>query len=340
MSRSDNDSAQETTTDRAMSVERFQGVTYAERDAGDMQLDLFVPETEDPPLVVYVHGGGWAYATRANAPDLERYAAEWGVAFASVSYRLAPIPDDSPFDPAPDNPTPRDIFPAQIVDVKAAIRWLRANADQYGYNAADVAVWGASAGGHLAALAGTLEDISDLAGEVYSPDHVEKAVAPDHSGRVQAVVDWYGISDLRELGGDGLESLLLGDTVSENPEKARLGSPITHVSETTPPFLVMHGEADDVVPFEQTELFADALHRAGVDVTVHALADLGHVFGADSERSAMDRLTTTPRPAQSVTVRTHFEAGEADPGQSVTQQAGPAAIKHFLSETIGFSADP
>lgn len=316
-------------------VETHEGVTYAERDAGAMELDLFVPEIEDPPLVVYVHGGGWAYATRANTPDLERYAAEWGVAFASVSYRLAPIPEDSPFDPAPDNPTPRGVFPAQILDVKAAIRWLRANAGTYGFDADEVAVWGASAGGHLAALAGTLGDVTDLAGDVYPAEMVEKRVAPDHSGRVQAVVDWYGVSDLRELDGDGLESLLLGGIVSENLEKARLASPISYVSETTPPFLVMHGRADDVVPIDQTELLADALANAHVDATVYELHDLGHVFGADSERSAMERLTRTPRPAQSVTATAHFVDGEGDGGLDGVPPAGPDAIGQFLHRTIG-----
>ncbi|WEL17522.1 Dipeptidyl aminopeptidase/acylaminoacyl-peptidase [Halorhabdus sp. SVX81] len=334
MSRSDSDPADERTSGDVDAVESYEGVTYAERDAGEMKLDLFVPETDAPPLVVYVHGGGWAYATRANTPDLERYAAEWGFAFASVSYRLAPIPDDSPFDPAPDNPTPRGIFPAQILDVKAAIRWLRANAEAYGFDADDVGVWGASAGGHLAALAGTLEDVSALGSDVYPAETVEKRVAADHSGRVQAVVDWYGVSDLRELDGAGLESLLLGGPVSDNPEKARLGSPISHVSATTPPFLVMHGRADEVVPVAQTELLAEALADAHVDATVYALQDLGHVFGADSERSAMERLTGSPRPAQSVTATAHFPEGESGGGLAGVPPADPAAIERFLDRTI------
>jgi len=335
MPSSDSDSTGERATTHVDTVETYEGVTYADRDAGAMNLDLFVPETDAPPLVVYVHGGGWAYATRKNAPDLERYAAEWGVAFASVSYRLAPIPDDSPFDPAPDNPTPRGVFPAQILDVKAAIRWLRANAEEYGFDAEDVAVWGASAGGHLAALAGTLADVNGLAGDVYPAETVEKCVAPEQSGQVQAVVDWYGVSDLRELDGDGLESLLLGGTVTDNPEKARLASPISYVSETTPPFLVMHGRADDVVPFDQTELLAEALADAHVAATVYELHEQGHVFGADSERSAMERLTVTPRPAQSVTATAHFAEGESDSGLAGVPPAGPDAIARFLSRTIG-----
>lgn len=144
-------------------VEVYEGVTFAERDTGELKLDLFVPKApKNPPLVTYVHGGAWMLSTRRNAPDLERYAREWGVALATVDYRLTEIPDDVTSVvgmPDPDNPTPRGTFPAHIVDVKAAIRWLRANADEYGFDGECVAVWGASSGGHLASLAGVLDDI-------------------------------------------------------------------------------------------------------------------------------------------------------------------------------------
>jgi len=117
------------------------GITYAEREAGEMKLDLYLPQREDPPLVVYVHGGGWIAATRSNIPDPEQYAAEWGCAIASVSYRLQEAPDGAAvremYDP--DNPTPRGNFPDHFVDVKAAIRWLRAHAEEYGYDADQVA---------------------------------------------------------------------------------------------------------------------------------------------------------------------------------------------------------
>lgn len=335
MTGSDSDSGAEETAIPDETVETYEGITYAQRDAGAMKLDLFVPETDAPPLVVYVHGGGWAYETRANAPDLERYAAAWGVAFASVSYRLVPIPADSPFDSAPENPTPRDVFPAQIRDVMAAIRWLRAHADEYGFDARQIAAWGSSAGGHLAALAGTLGDISRLAGDVFLPEALEKTVAPDHSGAVQAVVDWYGVSDLRGLEADGFESLLLDSDVADTAEMARLASPIVHVSPENPPFLLMAGLADELVPFEQTRKLADALERNRVDTNVYALHDLGHAFDADSERTAMEPLMATPRPAQSVTATAHFPAGDLDGGLEGVPPAGPDAIEVFLDRTIG-----
>ncbi|ELZ88668.1 Esterase/lipase-like protein [Haloferax sulfurifontis ATCC BAA-897] len=96
----------------------YEGVTYAERPEGAMKLDLYVPEREDPPLVVYVHGGGWVAETRANVPTPERYAAEWDCAIASVSYRLQEVPAGSSLEGMydPSNPTPRGSFPDHIPD--------------------------------------------------------------------------------------------------------------------------------------------------------------------------------------------------------------------------------
>ncbi|MFB6201467.1 MAG: alpha/beta hydrolase fold domain-containing protein [Halorhabdus sp.] len=322
-------------------VESHEGVIYAERDAGAMKLDLYVPEsTRNPPLVVYVHGGGWVMETRTNAPDLERYATEWGVAFASVSYRLAPIPPDADpdFRPEPDNPTPNGTFPAQIVDVKAAIRWLRRNAETYGFDAEDVAVWGASAGGHLASLAATLDDVETLAGETYPEQAVEKRVAPEQSGGVQALVAWYPVTDVRKLPNrpDSVESFLLGGPVTENPERARLASPRAHVTPNSPPTLLMHGRADTVVPVRQSQLLEATLAQNEVAVTLYELHDLDHVFNQPSERTAMEGLTTDPRPAQSVTVTGHTEEGSTtDALVEAVPPASPDAIEQFLERTIG-----
>ncbi|SEV84578.1 alpha/beta hydrolase [Natrinema salifodinae] len=331
---------EETNDDQAPAVSVHEDVTYAVRDAGEMKLDLYVPAVdENPPLVVYVHGGGWVFETRKNAPDLERYAAEWGCATASVSYRLAAVPDDAdlPGDGIADNPTPRGVFPNQLVDVKAAIRWLRANANEYGFDPDRVATWGASAGGHLAALAGTLDDIEALPGDAYPDAAVEKDVAPDQSGAVQAVVDWYGVSDLLELPGrpGGLESLLLGGPVSENRDQARRASPTTYVGPETPPFLVMHGREDQVVSIRQSELLFEALKASGVGATMYELHALGHVFGAESERTAMARLTGEPRPAQTVTATARLEEGASTDGLlGSVPPAGPDAIERFLDRAL------
>jgi acetyl esterase/lipase len=327
-------------------VSVHEGITYAERDVGDLQLDLFVPERDDPPLVVYFHGGAWVMETRDNVPDPERYAAELGYAIASVDYRLSAVPEgeDPPYPIDPENSVPRGVFPGHFVDAKASIRWLRAHADEFGYDAERVAAWGASAGGHLAALVGVVDDVTDLAGEAYSEAALAKDVAPDASGAVQAVVDWYGVNDLAQTAGEPgtPEALLIGGPRSENEAAYEAASPVTHVSDDDPPFLLMHGRADEVVSVDHSRALADALAEAGVDAALYELHGLNHVFahgGADaieSERVAMELLTDEPTPAQSVSETVH--AGEGEAPRSLiegTPRAGPVAIRRFLDVTIG-----
>ncbi|MFB6135911.1 MAG: prolyl oligopeptidase family serine peptidase [Halobacteriaceae archaeon] len=320
-----------------------EGVTYAEREAGEMKLDLYLPDVERPPLVVYVHGGGWVAETRGNVPEPERYAAEWSCAVASVSYRLQEVPDDADAEEMydPDNPTPRGAFPDHFVDVKAGIRWLRAHADEYGYDAERIAAWGASAGGHLALLAAVVDDVTDL-GDAFA-DEVEKTVAPEASGAVQAVVSWYGVADFA-LTGDGSEGvvpLLLGGPRSERPDRYAQASPVTHVTPESPPALLMHGREDEVVDVEHSRRFFDALDEAGVDAVRYELHDLNHVWVEDvadieSERVGMDLLAATPTHAQSAYEATHVAAGGTpDPLLADLPPAGPEAIRRFLERTIG-----
>ncbi|SFR85717.1 Acetyl esterase/lipase [Halomicrobium zhouii] len=327
-------------------VRVHEGITYAERDVGDLQLDLFVPEREDPPLVVYFHGGAWVMETRDNVPHPARYAAELGYAIASVDYRLSAVPDgvELEFPPDPDNTVPRGVFPDHFVDAKASIRWLRANADEFGYDAERVAAWGASAGGHLAALAGVVDDVTDLAGEAYAESELAKDVAPEASGAVQAVIDWYGVNDLSlTVGEPGTpEALLIGGSKAENEAKYEAASPVTHVTPDDPPFLLMHGRADEVVSVDHSRVLADALADAGVDAALYELHGLNHVFAhgdaesIESERVAMELLTDEPTPAQSVSETVHVDEGEA-PRSLIegTPRAGPVAIKRFLDATIG-----
>ncbi|SDN13867.1 Acetyl esterase/lipase [Halogranum gelatinilyticum] len=318
-----------------------EGVTYADRPAGEMKLDLYLPERENPPLVVYVHGGGWIAETRANIPEPEQYAAEWGVAIASVSYRLQEAPDGSDVKEMydPENPTPRGQFPDHFVDVKAAIRWLRAHADDYGYDAAAVAVWGASAGGHLALLAGVVDDVTDL-GDAFA-DKVEQTVASDESGAVQAVVSWYGVADFTLTDDvEGIIPLLMGGSQSEYPDRYEQASPVTHVTPDSPPTLLMHGREDEVVDVEHSRRFFDALDEVAVDAIRYELHDLNHVWvesveDIESERVGMELLAADPTHPQSVYEATHVETGGSpDPLVADLPPAGPEAIQRFLERTI------
>ena len=179
-----------------------------------------------------------------------------GYAVAAINYRLSQ----------------HATFPAQIEDCKAAIRWLRAHAKEYNLAADRIGVWGASAGGHLVALLGTSGDVKDLEG---------KQGNLDQSSRVQAVVDWFGPTDFTKMGGshdqpNSPEARLLGGPVQENKDKAKRASPITYVAKDNPPFLILHGDKDQTVPFSQSALLAEALKKAGVEVTLQPVKGAGH----------------------------------------------------------------
>jgi acetyl esterase/lipase len=206
------------------------------------RLDLYLPEKTARPLsvILWVHGGGWVGGNKSNGPAF-RFAAK-GYAVASMNYRFSQ----------------HAIFPAQIHDCKAAVRWLRANANKYGLDAAHIGAWGSSAGGHLVALLGTTAGIQELEG----PGGNE-----DQSSRVQAVVDWFGPTDFLTVGAKDTRTKLIGGDPQANKEKAAKASPITYVSKDAAPFLIMHGDQDKTVPITQSEMFAQALKQAGADAT-------------------------------------------------------------------------
>jgi len=237
-------------------VKAQKDVPYVEKGHERQKLDLYLPEKADGPLpvIVWVHGGGWQGGSKDRCPAV-RFVPK-GYAVASINYRLSQH--------AP--------FPAQIEDCKAAIRWLRAHAREHQLDPDRIGVWGASAGGHLVALLGTASDVKDLEG---------KLGHNDQSSKVCCVCDWFGPTDFTPLienstGAAGVVEKLLGGPVKDNAEKARLASPITHVTSDDAPILIMHGDKDALVPLSQSESFTAALKKAGVEVTFQVLPGAGH----------------------------------------------------------------
>jgi acetyl esterase/lipase len=267
-------------------VEITRDVVYAQVGGRELALDLYWhPDADEPePLVVWIHGGAWMSGDKTWMPPV-LYLLDNGFAMASIDYRLSQ----------------EALFPAQIEDCKAAIRWLRANAARYHFDPERVSAWGESAGGHLSALLGT-------AGGVAAWDR--QGGNREHSGRVQAVCDWFGPSDLLQMGvmksgfdhnaADAPEALLIGGPVQENKERANRANPITYISPETPPFFIMHGEQDDVVPVGQSELLHRALVEAGLDSTLmiipgmgHGVMELGEARWAELQRSVVDFFKRT-----------------------------------------------
>ncbi|HEX5734897.1 MAG TPA: alpha/beta hydrolase [Blastocatellia bacterium] len=257
-------------------AQTIRNIEYARAGGHTLLLDLYLPaeSTTALPLIVWVHGGGWASGDKGNGGHAARLT-ERGYAVASINYRLSW----------------EDRFPAQIEDCKAAIRWLRANASRYNLDPDRIGVWGSSAGGHLAALLGTSGGVEELEGDLGNQDQ---------SSRVQAVIDWYGPADLLRMQSESLpcgvidhdsplspEALLLGCPIQLCKDRARRASPVTYATSDDPPFLIMHGTEDCLVPPLQSRDMQEALAAVGVEATLKFIQGAGH--GGDEFETAENR---------------------------------------------------
>jgi acetyl esterase/lipase len=259
---------------RAAGARQFIDVPYVTGGHERQRLDLYLPpEGATRPLIVWVHGGGWEGGNKRNCPAKAMVAR--GYAVASLGYRLSQ----------------HAIYPAQIEDCKAAIRFLRANAATYGIDPARIGVWGASAGGHLVALLGTTGKIRDF----------DKGEHLDQSSEVQCVIDWFGPTDFLNYGdppweegsdsAHGLVAKLFGGPVSKRTELARRASPIYFVKPDAPPFLIMQGDKDALVPLQQSETFHAALKKAGVESSLKVFPGAGHGGPAFTSPDALRLMT-------------------------------------------------
>jgi acetyl esterase/lipase len=235
--------------------------TIIERDVeygkvGDRTLLLDIVRPKEPaegrlPAVVFFHGGGWnKYDKSQGIGSLVPIVATGKYFGATVGYRF----------------TREALWPAQINDAKAAIRWLKANAEKLNIDPDKIAVWGISSGGQLAIVLATTGDMKELEGEGGSPGF---------STRVAACVDYCGPSDMQRLWGGGAK-FLFGGNAAEMPEAYKQASAIAWVSKDTPPTLIVHGTADDNVEPTQAGLFFDALKAAGADATMFWIEGGGH----------------------------------------------------------------
>jgi len=238
------------------------------------KLDLYLPrEGAKLPLIINIHGGAFRMGSKEQGVPTE-YLAQ-GYAVASINYRLSQHAK----------------FPAQIEDCKAAVRWLRAHANEYRLDPNHFAVWGPSAGGHLAAMLGTTGDTQEF----------DVGANLDHSSRVQAVVDYFGPTDFLQMDAhrlpngmrhdppDSPESELIGGPIQEQKDKVAKANPITYVTPGDPPFLICHGDQDPLVPHHQSELLAVALKQAGVPVTFYTVKGAGHGGFKDPKVPALTR---------------------------------------------------
>lgn len=281
-------------------VTRLTDLHYVEQGHERQTLDLYIPsETKGPlPLIIWVHGGAWRAGSKEQCQPLHQGYLTKGYAIASINYRFSQ----------------HAIFPAQLEDCKAAIRWLRAHSKTYNLNPNQFAAYGGSAGGHLVALLGTTGDIKTF-------DVGENL---NISSKVQAVCDFYGPSDfsydestaaaefIKRLNdpGDAVPQLI-GGPVREKRDAARKASPVSYVTTNAlPPFLIIHGDKDPVVPFSQSERLFNVLRDAKGDVQLHCIKGGEHgkgCFGGETDRRVLaffdQCLKTSPAPHNPVAQR-------------------------------------
>ncbi|WP_438482412.1 prolyl oligopeptidase family serine peptidase [Oleiharenicola lentus] len=231
----------------------------------ELKADLYIPDGSQPrPAVLLIYGGGWkAKDNRSQMKSIAEKLARRGYFVMNTSYRGAP----------------GYRYPAQIDDLREAQRWLLANATRYHIQIDRIAAYGYSAGGHLAALIGTLDAPAEL--------------------RVKAVVAGGAPTDLRLYPGGKLVPDLLGGFQNDVPEKFREASPVTHVTKDDPPFFLYHGTKDELVPPEHARVMKDALDRAGVSNEIYWIEGRGHIgafiFEGGSEARAINFLDSVLR---------------------------------------------
>lgn len=250
-------------------VELLPDIEYTKVDNHPLKMNLLIPKkrSEPYPLIIFIKGSAWGkdhpQKTLQFIPQLVQFA-KHGYVVASIQHRTSH----------------QAKFPAQLYDVKAAVRYLKANATKFQIDPNRVGVWGTSSGAHLAALLGTTGGITQLEG---------KEGNLNQSSVVQAVVDWYGPTDFLQMSKypakvdfdapDSPESLVIGGPLQENKQKVRAANPISYISSDDPPFLIMHGDKDMQVPFNQSVLLYNALKKSNVEAELYRIKGAGHGGG-------------------------------------------------------------
>jgi acetyl esterase/lipase len=267
-------------TASAARFESRKNVPYADTEDIHQQLDIYQPKqraSKKLPVVVFFHGGGWRAGNKAMGSSvLPRLVLTEQFIGISAGYRL----------------TPQVKWPDPLYDCKAAVRWIKAHASELGADPDRIAVWGSSAGAHLASLLGTTGEQKDLEGLVGK--HL------DQNSKIRCVVNFFGPQNFLTILGqeesapnnnaDSAVGMLLGGRVRDLPELAKAASPLFYVSTGTVPFLSAHGTKDPLVPFEQAQELHKALRKAGVESTLIEMTDAGHGFRSPELDARIDQF--------------------------------------------------
>lgn len=231
-------------------------IVYGTGGGEPLHLDIAYPKENKEPraCVVFIHGGGWRGGNfKGHVPQILQFAQQ-GFVSATVQYRLVP----------------KASFPAQIEDVKCAVRFLRANSDKYHLDPKRIGAVGFSAGAHLSMLLGTMDKADGLEGD---GGHA------DQSSKVQAVVAFFGPTDLTQPDFPEAVGKMITDFTGDYPEGTKKASPITYVDAQDAPLLIYHGTKDQLVPWNQAVMMSDALTKVGVPGRVELMLGAAHGWG-------------------------------------------------------------
>jgi acetyl esterase/lipase len=248
--------------------EIIKNLVYAEDGTKKLQLDIYKPkEQKEPYLIVWVHGGAWHSGSKENPP------------LGLLPYGFALASTEKP-------------FPANVYDIKAAIRFLRANAKKYGYKSDKIIIWGASSGGHLAALIATTNNNATLEGNLGN--------YPEISSSVQACLDFYGptnfLTILNQSTPHGLNvrlpalAILLGKPLDQSNEMAKVASPFYQVDTTDPPIFIVHGEQDNQVPINQSIELLSAYKNLNLKAQIEFVPNAGHTDPIYYKKEMMEKV--------------------------------------------------
>lgn len=252
-------------TQAATGTDFLKNVDYVGKGNPRQTLDLIVPKdhaAKKRPLVIFIHGGAWYSGEKENGHSVIKALSSTGdYVTATINYRLS---QEAP-------------WPAQIFDCKAAIRFLRGNADKYGIDPEKIGVMGISAGGHLVSMLGTSGDVAELEGDI--------GPFPKENSKVQCVVNFFGPTDFLTMSGEAMKPnpviQLLGGESPELKEKAKQASPVTWITKDDAPFFTAHGTKDPLVPYSQAEEINTALRKVGVESHLITMVGGGHGFMSD-----------------------------------------------------------
>lgn len=247
-------------------IETENDVVYTKAGETELKLDVIRPGSGDGPFpaIIVIHGGAWRAGTRKDNAALQQDLARRGYVTISPQYRFCP----------------KETFPAQVHDVKAAVRWLKTNAAKYHVDPERIGTVGFSAGGHLSLMLGVTSEKDGLEGD---------AAPGAPNTRIQAVVNFFGPTD---LGADDIPPIskplvkdFLGGTPQEKPEASAKASPLTYVTSDDPPILTFQGTKDPLVPHSQAVKLTEAMTKAGVPGRVELLVGAGHGWGGTDQQS-------------------------------------------------------